>query len=142
MLIWPSFAVKSDGSLLEVPPSPKCGKFAGNLHPRLGLSYACVLDAGHEGDCQRGGTCFKHGPYVGENCAEWPNCIAPSAELDELLRKQNAPSEGLIKEAEETIQRSRDMLMEAIDAWPLRIDRYQKLILDVHAMLGEVLDGK
>jgi hypothetical protein len=51
-----------------------CGKFAGSLHPRLGYNYACVLDKGHEGDCRKGGTCFGHGPYVGENCPHWPSC--------------------------------------------------------------------
>lgn len=43
----------------------KCGKPAASLIPRWGMSYACVLDKGHEGECQPGGNCFAHGPYVG-----------------------------------------------------------------------------
>jgi hypothetical protein len=62
----------------------KCGKVAGALIPRLGMWYACVLEPGHEGECQRGGTCFKHGDYVGETCPHWPECIT----LMELLGKE------------------------------------------------------
>ena len=68
----------------------KCGKAAGALIPRLGMYYACVLEPNHEGDCQRGGTCFKHGDYVGELCPHWPDCMPP---LGEFLNP------GLVREA-------------------------------------------
>lgn len=58
-------------------PPAKCGKFAGSLHPRLGLNYACMLQVGHEGECQPGGTCVAHGEYVGATqCPHWPECVA------------------------------------------------------------------
>lgn len=59
-----------------VEAKEKCGKRAGALNPRLGLYFSCVLDKGHDGDCAKGGTCFKHGAYVGEKCPQWPNCVA------------------------------------------------------------------
>jgi hypothetical protein len=66
-----------------VTEAVKCGKAAGSLIPRMGMWYACVLEAGHEGECQRGGNCFKHGEYVGAQCPHWPECV-PS--VTELLR--------------------------------------------------------
>lgn len=53
----------------------KCGKPAGPLVPRYGWSLACVLDKGHDGQCERGGTCAMHGEYVGETCPKFPECI-------------------------------------------------------------------
>lgn len=52
----------------------KCGERAEALNPRLGLYYACVLPKGHDGDHQKGGTCLKHGAYVGDKCPSWPWC--------------------------------------------------------------------
>jgi hypothetical protein len=41
-------------------------------------SYACMLPKGHEGECQPGGNCFKHGKYVGATrCPKWPDCATP-----------------------------------------------------------------
>jgi hypothetical protein len=59
---------------------PKCGKPAASFIPRLGMSFACVRDLGHEGDCQQGGTCFKHGSYIGQQCPQWPSCISETIE--------------------------------------------------------------
>lgn len=55
-----------------------CGKAAALL--TAFAAFACVLDDGHEGDCRPGGTCIKHGPYVGEpdvppQCPRWPECL-------------------------------------------------------------------
>ncbi len=72
----------------------QCGQHAGSLNPRLGLNYACVLPEGHEGEHRRGGTCFKHGRYVGENCPDWPNCA-------NLSPKSSPIAEGELPELEE-----------------------------------------
>lgn len=53
----------------------KCGAPAASLIPRWGMSFACVLPKGHEGEHRQGGTCFKHGEYVGDKCPQWPRCI-------------------------------------------------------------------
>src|SRR5678815_2502735 len=63
-------------------PSAKCGKPAASLIPRWGMSWACVLDKGHEGECAPGGNCIKHGPYVCKpndqpKCPKWPDCCMP-----------------------------------------------------------------
>jgi len=63
---------------------PKCGKFAASFIPRRGEYFSCVLEPNHEGECRPGGTCFKHGPYVGEPnrpplCQHWPDCVEPAA---------------------------------------------------------------
>jgi hypothetical protein len=55
--------------------SGKCGKPAKPFVPRWGMSFACVLDKDHDGPCRPGGTCFKHGPYVGDQCPQWPECV-------------------------------------------------------------------
>lgn len=55
----------------------KCGKPAESMIPKLGISRACVLDKGHAGDCRGGGTCLKHGEYVGPQCPQWPDCCKP-----------------------------------------------------------------
>lgn len=60
-----------------------CGKRAKALIPRMGIYFACVLPLNHAGPCASGGNCFKHGPYVGDKCPEWPNCetgVAPTEE--------------------------------------------------------------
>ena len=62
-------------------PAKKCGKPAKPFVPRWGMSFACVLDKDHEGDCRPGGTCFKHGPYVGDQCPQWPECVKLEEEL-------------------------------------------------------------
>jgi hypothetical protein len=59
----------------STPVVEKCGQPAASFIPRWGMSFACVLPKGHEGDHQRGGNCFKHGEYIGEKCPQWPNCI-------------------------------------------------------------------
>lgn len=55
------------------PLSGKCGKPIRHLSGKLWFS--CVLKRNHDGQCQRGGTCHVHGPYVGVQCPEWPGCI-------------------------------------------------------------------
>lgn len=59
----------------------KCGAPAASLIPRWGMSFACVLPKGHEGEHRQGGTCFKHGEYVGDKCPQWPNCIPNATEI-------------------------------------------------------------
>lgn len=44
----------------------QCNEPAAPLIPRRGESFACVLPKGHDGPHRPGGTCFKHGAYVGE----------------------------------------------------------------------------
>jgi len=67
----------------QVPAQPpaqtteKCGAPAAPFIPRRGMSWACVLPKGHDGEHLRGGSCFKHGEYIGENCPKWPDCTAP-----------------------------------------------------------------
>jgi hypothetical protein len=63
----------------EEPPA--CRQRAVSLHPRLRLSYACVLTAGHNGECAPGGTCVEHGPYIGKpgTTPRCPKC--PSATI-------------------------------------------------------------
>lgn len=55
------------------PSSGKCGRPMEHLGGRLWFS--CVLPRGHSGECKRGGTCQVHGPYIGKQCSEWPDCI-------------------------------------------------------------------
>lgn len=67
-----------------------CGKHAASLVPRLGMYFPCVLDEGHKGDCAPGGTCVKHGPYVGKldvppQCPQWPDCITGVATQEEKM---------------------------------------------------------
>lgn len=57
----------------------QCNKPAKPFVPRWGISFACVLPQNHEGPCAHGGTCYKHGPYVGDKCPEWPNCTPPTS---------------------------------------------------------------
>ena len=57
----------------------KCGQPAASFIPRWGMSFACCLPKGHEGEHKRGGTCFKHGEYIGEQCSKWPDCIQNTA---------------------------------------------------------------
>lgn len=57
----------------------KCGASVALLISRWGMSFACVLPKGHEGEHQQGGTCFKHGEYVGEKCPQWPRCMLNAA---------------------------------------------------------------
>jgi hypothetical protein len=67
-------------TLSEAGALEKCGEPAASFIPRWGMSWACVLPKGHEGDHEgdheRGGNCFKHGEYVGANCPKWPDCVA------------------------------------------------------------------
>jgi hypothetical protein len=67
----------------------KCGQPAGSLIPRLGMSLACVLEKGHEGDCQPGGNCVKHGEYVGRQCPEWPDCAYMTKDM--VVAKLRSP---------------------------------------------------
>jgi hypothetical protein len=86
---WRSCMKPSDSRVPETgDEKAKCGMFAGSLHPWLGLWYSCVLDKGHVGDCQRGGTCKAHGSYVGSECPQWPRCIA-----DALPKSEAAPAD-------------------------------------------------
>ena len=78
----------------------KCGKFAASFIPRRGEFFSCVLAVGHEGECRPGGTCFTHGPYVGEpnkvpQCPRWPECAGYSrakaqAEPSPRVERQSA----------------------------------------------------
>ena len=81
-----------------MPERPKCGKPAASMIPRLGMYHACVLDKGHKGDCERGGTCFAHGTYLGEKCLHWPACTPhigatehPDLDAIEKLAKDALP---------------------------------------------------
>jgi hypothetical protein len=71
--------VKPDLTVASEEP-PACRQRAASLHPRLGLSYACVLTAGHNGECAPGGTCFEHGPYIGKpgTTPRCPKCPSPT----------------------------------------------------------------
>ena len=81
-----AFSAGFASALHTQPPPPtasfrtSCGEPAGHLI--AGASwFACVLPKGHSGEHQRGGNCFKHGEYVGNQCPHWPNCYPePSAE--------------------------------------------------------------
>lgn len=69
------------------PPSVKCGKFAASFSPKRGEYFSCVLQPNHEGECRPGGTCVKHGKYIGEPnvtpcCHKWPDCAASSSPLE------------------------------------------------------------
>lgn len=85
----------------------KCGKTAGALIPRLGMLYACVLESGHTGECQKGGNCFKHGEYVGEHCPKWPDCIPTSLGL------QREAFEGLFFYHGKTFQQGQEVFIPA-----------------------------
>jgi hypothetical protein len=76
--------VKPDLTVASEEP-PGCRQRAASLHPRLGLSYACVLTAGHNGECAPGGTCYEHGPYIGKprTTPLCPKCPTPSLTLAE-----------------------------------------------------------
>ena len=79
--------IESVGNVVEAlrgsaSPSARCGEPAGSLI--AGASwFACVLPKGHAPDTsiqnvnghRRGGNCFAHGEYVGNECPKWPNCI-------------------------------------------------------------------
>lgn len=72
----------------------RCGKPAGHLI--AGASwFSCVLPPNHEGECKRGGTCFKHGDYVGDKCPQWPNCLPqpapPSEPAPTIVHLENLP---------------------------------------------------
>jgi hypothetical protein len=71
--------IKPDLTVASEEP-PACRQRAASLHPRLGLSYACVLTAGHNGECAPGGTCFEHGPYIGKpgTTPRCPKCPSPT----------------------------------------------------------------
>ena len=56
--------------------SGKCGKPVERL--AFNLWFSCVLERGHTGECQRGGICHVHGPYIGSECRHWPRCISES----------------------------------------------------------------
>jgi hypothetical protein len=76
--------IKPDLTVASEEP-PACRQRAASLHPRLGLSYACVLTAGHNGECAPGGTCYEHGPYIGKprTTPLCPKCPTPSLTLAE-----------------------------------------------------------
>jgi hypothetical protein len=60
----------------------KCSEFAGILLAGHS-SFACALPKGHDPSTHpaavnghlRGGRCFKHGEYTGDQCPQWPKCI-------------------------------------------------------------------
>lgn len=53
----------------------KCNEPAAPFIPRWGMSFACALPKGHEGEHKQGGNCFKHGRYIGAKCPHWPDCV-------------------------------------------------------------------
>ena len=68
----------------ERPVTPQaaaaiCGEYV--QHLIAGASYyPCALPKGHDGGHRAGGTCFKHGTYLGEvgavpECPQWPTCV-------------------------------------------------------------------
>jgi hypothetical protein len=87
--------------------SPKCGEYAGDLI--AGSSwFACVRPKGHPTDSslpfnghQRGGNCFVHGEYIGDQCPKWPECIkslttredADTAKALDTVERDVAPSQ-------------------------------------------------
>lgn len=73
-------------------PAPKCGKPAESMIPRWGMSWACMLEPGHEGDCRGGGNCFKHGEYVGPQCPQWPDCAKPPFTAQQIESMKAVPS--------------------------------------------------
>lgn len=64
----------------DATPEAQCGKSAASFIPRLGQSFACVLTAGHNGECAPGGVCFEHGPFIGKpgTTPRCPKCPVPS----------------------------------------------------------------
>lgn len=59
------------------PADEKCNQPAASFIPRWGMSFACVLPKGHEGEHKPGGNCFQHGEYVGRP-GECPECYKVS----------------------------------------------------------------
>jgi len=53
---------------------PVCEEAAESMIPRLGMSWACALEKGHEGPHRGGGNCFRHGRYIGAICPSSPLC--------------------------------------------------------------------
>jgi len=70
-----AWAIRENLGRYRVAPGlTRCGEPAGHLI--AGASwFACVLPKGHAGEHRRGGNCFKHGEYVGDQCPKWPACI-------------------------------------------------------------------
>jgi hypothetical protein len=85
-------------------PTEKCNQPAAPLIPRWGMSFACVLPKGHEGDHQQGGDCFVHGEYVGSQCPKWPKCpeeIGLEHDISSLaqqLKRQKEVEQELVEE--------------------------------------------
>ena len=78
----------------------RCGESAGHLV--AGASYfACVLPKGHEGEHRRGGTCFAHGEYVGNQCPEWPKCITA---LERTAQSPVAPARSDTRTIQKVLQ--------------------------------------
>ena len=74
----PAFSVDAEDENAPAPAStPELCHKATKYHLIAGASsYACMLPKGHKGECQPGGNCFKHGPYVGTTqCPQWPKCM-------------------------------------------------------------------
>lgn len=90
----------------------KCGAPAASLIPRWGMSFACVLPKGHEGEHRQGGNCFKHGEYVGDKCPQWPRCIPNAASnpdgLLELAREREGKMRAELRLAYHMLHDSRD----------------------------------
>lgn len=68
-------------------PYVVCDRPAASFIPRRGEYFSCVLEAGHEGECRPGGTCYKHGKYSSEpgrppKCPHWPKCIEELSAVD------------------------------------------------------------
>ena len=68
-----------------------CGACVIHFIAREGSFFPCALTKGHSGGHRASGTCFKHGPYVGDigavpQCPHWPTCagiISSSASKEE-----------------------------------------------------------
>ena len=73
-----------------------CGEFVKSFIAREGSFFPCALEKGHEGAHQMGGTCFRHGAYVGDNCPHWPTCatapipLQPPQTIAQLERTNDA----------------------------------------------------
>jgi hypothetical protein len=93
----------------QPPAPPKCGQPAKALIPRWGMYFACVLPNGHKGDHQPGGTCFRHGDYVGDKCPQWPNCEADPPSPPRRMAGQSMPIESRSVQRRKALQKGEPM---------------------------------
>ena len=65
---------------LSKPAPERCGAPAAPFIPRWGMAFSCVLPKGHSGEHRQGGTCLKHGEYIGAKCPHFPDCMPAPVE--------------------------------------------------------------